>query len=145
MQTSNRHTLSTYDVLITCDRTYGFYLHCSRYPGIDVDPLVCPKCGGQMKIISFIERHQSELIPLRSLSYGTAGRKDSPALRIVGERIGSGSTRRSDSRLKPIQGSENKGARVEFRQNRAGSSGAGIVSSGLKTATRIFQPTGTQR
>ena len=26
------------------------------------DPLLCPKCGGQMKIISFIERHQSEVI-----------------------------------------------------------------------------------
>jgi len=28
----------------------------------EVDPLVCPKCGGQMKIISFIERHQCEVI-----------------------------------------------------------------------------------
>ena len=24
--------------------------------------MVCPKCGGQMKIISFIERQQSEVI-----------------------------------------------------------------------------------
>ena len=28
----------------------------------EVDPLVCAKCGGQMKIISFIERRQSEVI-----------------------------------------------------------------------------------
>ncbi len=28
----------------------------------EVDPLLCPKCGGTMKIISFIERHQSEVI-----------------------------------------------------------------------------------
>jgi len=28
----------------------------------EVDPLVCPKCGGTMKILSFIERHQSEVI-----------------------------------------------------------------------------------
>lgn len=28
----------------------------------EVDPLVCPKCGAQMKIISFIERHQRQLI-----------------------------------------------------------------------------------
>lgn len=28
----------------------------------EVDPLTCPHCGGQMKIISFIERHQHEVI-----------------------------------------------------------------------------------
>jgi len=28
----------------------------------EVDPLLCPNCGGQMKIISFIERNQSEVI-----------------------------------------------------------------------------------
>jgi hypothetical protein len=28
----------------------------------EVDPLFCPKCGGEMKIISFIERRQSEVI-----------------------------------------------------------------------------------
>jgi hypothetical protein len=28
----------------------------------EVDPLKCPKCGGTMKIISFIERHQSDVI-----------------------------------------------------------------------------------
>ncbi|MDA1277905.1 MAG: hypothetical protein O2960_28240 [Verrucomicrobia bacterium] len=27
----------------------------------ETDPLLCP-CGGEMKIISFIERHQSEVI-----------------------------------------------------------------------------------
>ena len=28
----------------------------------EVDPLLCPKCGATMKIISFIERHQREVI-----------------------------------------------------------------------------------
>ena len=28
----------------------------------EVDPLECPKCGCRMKIISFIERRQSEVI-----------------------------------------------------------------------------------
>ena len=27
-----------------------------------VDPLVCPKCGGTMKIISFVEARQNEVI-----------------------------------------------------------------------------------
>ena len=28
----------------------------------EVDPLVCAKCGGQMKIISFIERGQRDVV-----------------------------------------------------------------------------------
>ena len=28
----------------------------------ETDPLICPKCGEQMKIISFIERNQKEVI-----------------------------------------------------------------------------------
>ncbi len=28
----------------------------------EIDPLVCPKCYGQMKIIAFIERDQAEVI-----------------------------------------------------------------------------------
>ena len=28
----------------------------------EVDPLVCPKCEGAMRVVSFIERHQSEVI-----------------------------------------------------------------------------------
>lgn len=28
----------------------------------EVDPLKCPKCGGTMKIISFIERHLYDVI-----------------------------------------------------------------------------------
>ena len=28
----------------------------------EVDPLLCPQCGGAMKIIRFIERRQSEVI-----------------------------------------------------------------------------------
>ncbi len=27
-----------------------------------MDPLACPKCGAVMEIVSFIERHQSEVI-----------------------------------------------------------------------------------
>ncbi len=29
-------------------------------PVYEIDPLSCPQCGAEMKIISFIERHQSE-------------------------------------------------------------------------------------
>ena len=28
----------------------------------EADPLCCPKCGAEMKIIAFIERHQTEVI-----------------------------------------------------------------------------------
>jgi hypothetical protein len=28
----------------------------------EADPLKCPACGGPMKIVSFIERHQSDVI-----------------------------------------------------------------------------------
>ena len=28
----------------------------------EVDPLCCPKCGGQMKVVSFIEPPQAEVI-----------------------------------------------------------------------------------
>jgi hypothetical protein len=28
----------------------------------EADPLCCPKCGSAMKIISFIERHQTKVI-----------------------------------------------------------------------------------
>jgi hypothetical protein len=28
----------------------------------EVDPLACPKCGGEMKVVSFIESPQSDLI-----------------------------------------------------------------------------------
>ena len=28
----------------------------------EFDPLECPKCGGEMKIISFIEKHQADVI-----------------------------------------------------------------------------------
>ena len=28
----------------------------------EVDPLKCPKCGGNMKFIGFIERHQADVI-----------------------------------------------------------------------------------
>jgi len=45
----------------------------------EVDPLLCPKCGGTMKILSFIERGQREVIRRRSSSYGGTGRKDPPA------------------------------------------------------------------
>ena len=28
----------------------------------EADPLLCPKCGSEMKIIALIERHQTEVI-----------------------------------------------------------------------------------
>jgi len=28
----------------------------------EVDPLVCPKCGGEMRVIAFIERRQRDVI-----------------------------------------------------------------------------------
>jgi hypothetical protein len=28
----------------------------------EADPLLCPRCGSEMKIIAFIERHQTEVI-----------------------------------------------------------------------------------
>lgn len=28
----------------------------------EMDPLKCPKCGGKMKFISFIEKHQADII-----------------------------------------------------------------------------------
>ncbi|MGM0488950.1 MAG: hypothetical protein ACQESR_19590, partial [Planctomycetota bacterium] len=31
-------------------------------PVWEVDPLTCPQCGGAMKIISFIERRQQDVI-----------------------------------------------------------------------------------
>ncbi len=82
----------------------------------ETDPLLCPKCGGQMKIISFIERHQSEVIPLRQ-GYGGTGRKDSQTLRIGGGGIGSSPTRRRDSRLKHIQGGDEPGRPHGLKKN----------------------------
>ena len=29
----------------------------------EIDPLLCPKCGGQMRIIYFIEEHKAERPP----------------------------------------------------------------------------------
>ena len=37
-------------------RTLGQLIH------DEADPLLCPKCGSKMKIISFVERHQTEVI-----------------------------------------------------------------------------------
>ncbi len=28
----------------------------------EVDPLICPKCGGDMKIITIIDRHQKDVV-----------------------------------------------------------------------------------
>jgi hypothetical protein len=28
----------------------------------EVDPLKCPKCGGTMKIVNFIEKHQTDIV-----------------------------------------------------------------------------------
>jgi hypothetical protein len=42
----------------------------------EVDPLCCPKCGGMMKIISFIERNQSEVIEKDIAPSWPLGRSD---------------------------------------------------------------------
>ena len=41
-----------------CRMTWAALIKCVY----EVDPLKCPNCGGTMKIISFIERRQSEVI-----------------------------------------------------------------------------------
>ena len=41
-----------------CKMTWAALIKCVY----EVDPLECPKCGGTMKIISFIERHQADVI-----------------------------------------------------------------------------------
>ena len=49
----------------------------------EVDPLECPECGGAIKIISFIERRQTDVIQrvsshrLRRASRETGGGKES--------------------------------------------------------------------
>ena len=42
-----------------CDGFRLFLAHWARY---EADPLCCPTCGSAMKIISFIEGHQTEVI-----------------------------------------------------------------------------------
>ncbi|MBN1575453.1 MAG: transposase, partial [Chitinispirillaceae bacterium] len=41
-----------------CRMTWAALIKCV----FEVDPLKCPKCGGTMKVLSFIERHQSDVI-----------------------------------------------------------------------------------
>ena len=41
-----------------CRMTWAALIKCVY----EVDPLKCPSCGGTMKVISFIERHQSDVI-----------------------------------------------------------------------------------
>ena len=41
-----------------CRMTWAALIKCVY----EVDPLKCPNCGGTMKVISFIERHQSDVI-----------------------------------------------------------------------------------
>jgi hypothetical protein len=41
-----------------CRMTWAALIKCVY----EVDPLKCPRCGGTMKVISFIERHHSEVI-----------------------------------------------------------------------------------
>ncbi len=31
-------------------------------PGFEIDPMVCPKCGGVVKVVAFIEPPQAEVI-----------------------------------------------------------------------------------
>jgi hypothetical protein len=41
-----------------CRMTWAALIKCV----FEVDPMKCPKCGGTMKVISFIERHRSDVI-----------------------------------------------------------------------------------
>ena len=41
-----------------CRMTWAALIKCVY----EVDPLKCPTCGGKMKVISFIERHQTVVI-----------------------------------------------------------------------------------
>ena len=70
-----------------------------------------------MKIISFIERHQGEVIRLRQ-GFGGTGRRDSPTLRLVGgnARKGASTRPRANGGMKQLEGG--RGARVGFRQTR---------------------------
>ena len=43
-------------------RLLSAYMRRCTEPGRGVDPLKCPTCGGKMKVISFIERHQTVVI-----------------------------------------------------------------------------------
>ena len=43
----------------------------------EVDPLKCQKCGGTMKIISFIEQHQSDVIE-KILRHGGLWKEEQP-------------------------------------------------------------------
>jgi hypothetical protein len=57
---------------------------CSHEPNIqkiyEVDPLICPKCQGRMKVISFIEDREVTRPP-RLSSRWRAGQKDLETLR----------------------------------------------------------------
>jgi hypothetical protein len=61
-----------------------------------------------MKIISFIERHQSEVIRRRSSSYGGTSRKDSAALWALGTRIGPGAAGGSSRALRVTDSSKSQ-------------------------------------
>ena len=67
-----------------------------------MDPLVCPKCGGQMKIISFIEKDQSEVIEKILRHCGAVGGGAGP-----GPSSGAGA---SDG-MKEVEGSQNRSVR----------------------------------
>jgi hypothetical protein len=41
-----------------CRMTWAALIKCV----FEVDPLKCPNCGGMMKVISFIERHRTDVI-----------------------------------------------------------------------------------
>jgi hypothetical protein len=46
----------------------------------EVDPLLCPKCGGQMKIIAFLERRDQAAVINRILKH--RGLCDDPPARV---------------------------------------------------------------
>jgi hypothetical protein len=73
-----------------------------------VNPWLCPRCSGTMKIISFIERHQSEVIRRRSSSYGGTSREDSAALWALGTTIGPGAAGGSSRALRVTDSSKSR-------------------------------------
>jgi hypothetical protein len=46
----------------------------------EVDPLRCPKCGGEMRVIAFIERRQRDVIPKTLEHCGLLEEPRAPAL-----------------------------------------------------------------
>ena len=66
----------------------------------EVDPLTCPHCGGEMKVISFIERNQREVIE-RILRH--CGLWEGPIRTLAGPRGPPGSSEESVDEPRELQ------------------------------------------